>query len=90
MVEALFDKARKPFSSQSSNHHYTKAGNQTGADRLKATLNFTEADRVPFDLGGTTVSTMTKTAFMNAMRHRRLNETALSPIDVDPIQRVSG
>ncbi len=60
----------------------------TGSDRLKAALNFTEADRVPFDLGGTTVSTMTKTAFVNAMRHRKLNEKALSPIDVDPIQQI--
>ena len=55
----------------------------TGAERLKAALNFTEADRVPFDLGGTTVSTMTKTAFGNAIRHRKLNEKTRSPIDVD-------
>ena len=60
----------------------------TGKERLDAALNFTEADRVPFDLGGTSVSTITKTAFRNAMKHRCHTELGVIPHDIDPIQQI--
>jgi uroporphyrinogen decarboxylase len=60
----------------------------TGKERLDAALNFTEADRVPFDLGGTSVSTIAETAFWNAMKHRGHTGLGIVPHDIDPIQQI--
>jgi len=60
----------------------------TGKERLLAALNFTEADRVPFDLGGTSVSTIAKTAFRNAVKHRGHTGLGVVSHDIDPIQQI--
>jgi uroporphyrinogen decarboxylase len=56
-------------------------------ERIMAALNHQEPDKVPYDLGGTTVTTITKNAYINAMRFRDL------PVDfendeIDPIQQI--
>lgn len=56
-------------------------------ERLTKALNFEEADRVPFDLCGTTVSAFNKTAFMNAMKYRNI-APAFQAKSVDPIQQI--
>ena len=60
----------------------------TSGERLKKALSFQEADRVPFDLGGSTVSTISKTAFEKAAKHRGLRPDAVIPVDIDPIQQI--
>ena len=57
------------------------------SERLKKALNFEEADRVPFDCGGTTVSGFNKTAFEKAMAHRNL-PASYQAKSVDPIQQI--
>jgi uroporphyrinogen decarboxylase len=60
----------------------------TGKERLKASLDFTEPDRIPFDLGGTTVSTISKTAFLRAAAFRGLSADGILNTDIDPIQQI--
>jgi uroporphyrinogen decarboxylase len=59
----------------------------TGKDRIKTVLAHKEADRVPYDLGGTTVTAITKNAYINAMKERGLN-TAYEKDEIDPIQQI--
>jgi uroporphyrinogen decarboxylase len=59
----------------------------TGKDRINTALNHKEADRVPYDLAGTTVTAITKNAYINAMKARGLN-TEYEKDEVDPIQQI--
>lgn len=59
----------------------------TGKDRIKTVLAHKEADRVPYDLGGTTVTAITKNAYINAMKERGLS-TDYEKYEVDPISQI--
>jgi uroporphyrinogen decarboxylase len=59
----------------------------TGKERTNAALSHSEADRVPYDLGGTTVTAITRNAYVEAMKMRGLNE-AFRFEDIDPIQQI--
>jgi len=41
--------------------------------RVLKTLEHSEPDKIPYDLSGTTVTAITKTAFINAMKLRNLS-----------------
>lgn len=58
----------------------------TSRQRMAAALNHQEADRVPYDLSGTTVTAICKGAFINAMKERGLS-TEFQEM-VDPIQQI--
>ncbi len=45
----------------------------TGRDRIKSALNHKESDRIHYDLGGTTVTAITKNACVNAVKMRGLS-----------------
>ncbi len=55
--------------------------------RIISSLNHTEPDRVPYDLAGTTVTAITKNAYINAMRYKGMDES-YDPKEVDPIQQI--
>jgi uroporphyrinogen decarboxylase len=57
------------------------------SERLNAALNHTEADRVPYDLAGTTVTGISKKAFLRAMEHRNI-PAGYEKREVDPIQQI--
>jgi uroporphyrinogen decarboxylase len=59
----------------------------TSKERIRATLNHREPDRVPYDLAGTTVTGITKNAYRSVMRYRGLPET-FDPNMVDPISQI--
>jgi len=44
----------------------------TSRERVLKTLEHSEPDKIPYDLSGTTVTAITKTAFINAMKLRNL------------------
>ncbi len=56
-------------------------------ERLNLTLNHKEPDRVPYDLAGTTVTGINKTAFSRAMEYRGLS-TDYEKKEIDPIQQI--
>lgn len=56
-------------------------------DRLNRTLNHSEPDRIPYDLAGTTVSGITKKAFLRAMEFRGL-PADYETKEADPIQQI--
>ncbi len=55
-------------------------------ERIFKALNHQEADRVPFDLAGTTWTGITKTAYINLIKHLGRNESA--PLWSDVIQQI--
>ncbi|MDX9881560.1 MAG: uroporphyrinogen decarboxylase family protein [Prolixibacteraceae bacterium] len=57
-------------------------------ERIQATLNHTEPDRVPYDLAGTTVTAITKNAYLRAMQFRGLS-TEIGDDEIDPIQQIT-
>lgn len=59
----------------------------TSKERLNTALNHNEADRVPYDLAGTTVTGINKKAFVRAMESRGLS-TEYETKEVDPIQQI--
>jgi len=59
----------------------------TGRERISAALGHREADRVPYDLGGTTVTAITRNAYVQAMRMRGLKED-FGFENIDPIQQI--
>ena len=59
----------------------------TGRERISAALRHQEADRVPYDLGGTTVTAITRNAYVQAMRMRGLKED-FGFENIDPIQQI--
>lgn len=56
-------------------------------ERIKKAITHQEADRVPYDLGGTTVTSITKNAYKTAM-----TDKGLSPVynkqEIDPISQI--
>lgn len=58
-----------------------------GKERVLMVLNHQEPDRVPYDLSGTTVTAITRNAYIRAMQFRGLPETIGSD-EVDPIQQI--
>ena len=56
-------------------------------ERLNNTLNHNEADRVPYDLAGTTVTGINKKAFVRAMEYRGLS-SEYDKKEIDPIQQI--
>lgn len=59
----------------------------TGKERVHKALNLQEADRVPYDLSGTTVTAITKNAYQAAMKARGLKPD-YDPVQVDVIQQI--
>jgi uroporphyrinogen decarboxylase len=57
------------------------------SERLKTTLNHKEPDKVPYDLAGTTVTGISRKAFINAMNYRGLS-TEFDKKEIDPIQQI--
>jgi uroporphyrinogen decarboxylase len=59
----------------------------TSRERVLKTLNHEEPDRVPYDLAGTTVTSINKKAFINAMEHRGLS-AEFQQREIDPVQQI--
>ena len=59
----------------------------TGSERVSIALNHSEADRIPYDLAGTTVTAITKNAYLRAMQFRGLS-TEIGDDEIDPIQQI--
>ncbi len=60
----------------------------TSRERLKKALDFQETDSVPFDLGATTVSGITRIAYENAMQERGIVPLFENMNELDPIQQI--
>ena len=56
-------------------------------ERIQTTLNHKEPDRIPYDLAGTTVTAITKNAYLRAMQFRGLS-AAIGDDEIDPIQQI--
>jgi uroporphyrinogen decarboxylase len=56
-------------------------------ERVLSSINHKEPDRVPYDLGGTTVTTITRQAYEAAMKARNI-QPGIKTADVDFIQQV--
>lgn len=59
----------------------------TGIERLNISLDHREPDRIPFDLAGTTVTGISKKAFIKAMEYRGLS-TVYEIKGIDPVQQI--
>jgi uroporphyrinogen decarboxylase len=60
----------------------------TSKERIQKALNFEESDRLPCDIGGTTVSSITRTAFKNALNSRGIKVEYENMDEFDPIQQI--
>lgn len=56
-------------------------------ERIQLALDHHEPDRIPYDLAGTTVTAITKNAYVRAMQHRGLSKE-IGDDEVDPIQQI--
>ncbi len=56
-------------------------------ERILTTLNHQEPDRIPYDLAGTTVTAITRNAYLRAMKMRGLSEI-IGDDQIDPIQQI--
>ena len=56
------------------------------SERIQKALNFEEADRVPYDLAGTTWTGITNTAYQNYLKYS--GKTAETPNWADVIQQI--
>lgn len=56
-------------------------------ERIVKAINHQEADRVPYDLSGTTVTTITKNAYQSAMKFRGYS-TEYEHTEIDPISQI--
>ena len=56
-------------------------------ERLNAALNHTEPDRVPYDIAGTTVTGISKKAYISAMKYRGI-PADYELKEADPIQQI--
>jgi uroporphyrinogen decarboxylase len=56
-------------------------------ERIHNAINHREADRVPYDLGGTTVTSITKNAYRSAMVYRGLS-AEYQVQEIDPISQI--
>jgi uroporphyrinogen decarboxylase len=58
-----------------------------GKERILTALDHKEPDRVPYDLAGTTVTAITRNAYLRAMHYRGLT-AEIDNDEVDPIQQI--
>lgn len=56
-------------------------------ERIQIALNHCEPDCIPYDLSGTTVTAITRNAYLRAMQFRGLS-TEIGDDEVDPIQQI--
>jgi uroporphyrinogen decarboxylase len=56
-------------------------------ERIQTALAHKEADRIPYDLAGTTVTAITRNAYLGAMQLRGLS-TEIGDDEIDPIQQI--
>jgi uroporphyrinogen decarboxylase len=56
-------------------------------ERVQTALSHREADRIPYDLAGTTVTAITRNAYLRAMQFRGLSPE-IGDDEVDPIQQI--
>jgi uroporphyrinogen decarboxylase len=56
-------------------------------ERIKEAVNHQEGDRVPYDLGGTTVTSITKNAYKAAMKYKGFS-TEYQVQEIDPISQI--
>ena len=56
-------------------------------ERILTALSHNEPDRIPYDLSGTTVTAITRNAYLRAMKHRGLS-TEIGNDEIDPIQQI--
>lgn len=56
-------------------------------ERIQITLAHREPDRIPYDLAGTTVTAITRNAYLRAMQMRGLS-TKIGDDEIDPIQQI--
>jgi uroporphyrinogen decarboxylase len=56
-------------------------------ERIIKSINHQEPDRVPYDLAGTTVTAITKNAYLRAMHYRGLS-CEIGDDEIDPIQQI--
>lgn len=59
----------------------------TSSERLIASLNHREPDRIPYDLAGTTVTGISRKAYVRAMEYRGLSPQ-YDRKEIDPIQQI--
>ncbi len=59
----------------------------TSRERVALALKHEEADRIPYDLGGTTVTSITRNAYQAAMKARGMS-TEYDVNEVDPISQI--
>ena len=59
----------------------------TSRDRTIMAVNHQEPDRVPYDLGGTTVTAITRSAYLGAMQLRNQSDK-IKTSEIDPIQQI--
>lgn len=53
-------------------------------ERVLKSINHEEPDRVPYDLAGTTVTSITRNAYVNAMKFKGYSTEHQLPV-IDPI-----
>jgi len=58
-----------------------------GKERIQAAISHREPDRVPYDLSGTTVTAITRNAYIRAMEFRGLS-AAIANDEIDPVQQI--
>ncbi|MEO8410466.1 MAG: hypothetical protein ABI478_07830, partial [Propionivibrio sp.] len=58
-----------------------------GRERIHKALQHQEADRIPYDVSGTTVTAITKNAYLRAMAWRGLPRD-IGDDRIDPIQQI--
>jgi len=56
-------------------------------ERIQSALAHKEPDRIPYDLAGTTVTAITRNAYLSAMQLRGLS-TEIGDDEIDPIQQI--
>lgn len=56
-------------------------------ERINKTVDHQEPDRIPYDLAGTTVTAITKNAYLRAMQFRGLS-CEIGDDEIDPIQQI--
>ena len=56
-------------------------------ERIQTTLNHQEPDRIPYDLAGTTVTAITRNAYLRAMQLRGYS-SEIGDDEIDPIQQI--
>jgi len=56
-------------------------------ERINKAIHHQEPDRVPYDLAGTTVTSITKNAYKSAMKYRGLS-TKYDYLEIDPISQI--